>query len=96
MARADSENTVLKQAIATVQKSEGSKPKSSTKIDKIFAQTFTAKSKAAIHKDYACMLNQTDVINNNNKFYVIQIAEDKGSFYLFTRWGRVVSVFEAS
>jgi len=38
-----------------------------------------------------CMLNQTNIGNNNNKFYVIQlIASDDGKqFYCYNRWGRV-------
>jgi poly [ADP-ribose] polymerase len=37
------------------------------------------------------MLNQTDITNNNNKFYVIQLLEsDNGNgWYVWTRWGRV-------
>ncbi|KAG7030214.1 Poly [ADP-ribose] polymerase 2 [Cucurbita argyrosperma subsp. argyrosperma] len=40
---------------------------------------------------YDAMLNQTNVGNNNNKFYVIQALEsDGGGTYMFyTRWGRV-------
>ncbi|XP_041376216.1 poly [ADP-ribose] polymerase 2-like [Gigantopelta aegis] len=38
-----------------------------------------------------CMLNQTDVGNNNNKFYLIQLLKDdsKTSYYIWQRWGRV-------
>jgi len=38
-----------------------------------------------------CMLNQTNIKNNNNKFYVIQLLEGDSSksFHCFTRWGRV-------
>ncbi|KAB7502845.1 Poly [ADP-ribose] polymerase 3 [Armadillidium nasatum] len=35
------------------------------------------------------MLNQTNIGNNNNKFYVIQIGKEKSNFILFTKWGRV-------
>ncbi|CAE6521178.1 unnamed protein product [Rhizoctonia solani] len=38
------------------------------------------------------MLNQTDAINNNNKFYVIQLlhpTNNKNSVTLHVRWGRV-------
>ncbi|CAE6435046.1 unnamed protein product [Rhizoctonia solani] len=38
------------------------------------------------------MLNQTDAMNNNNKFYVIQLlhpSKDKNSVSLHVRWGRV-------
>ncbi|XP_069114193.1 poly [ADP-ribose] polymerase 2-like isoform X2 [Argopecten irradians] len=37
-----------------------------------------------------CMLNQTNVSNNNNKYYLIQLLnEGKGKFYVWQRWGRV-------
>jgi len=38
-----------------------------------------------------CMLNQTDVGNNNNKYYLIQCLESDngGSYYCWQRWGRV-------
>ncbi|RZC53061.1 hypothetical protein C5167_011914 [Papaver somniferum] len=42
---------------------------------------------------YDAMLNQTNVSDNNNKFYVIQALESDvgggGGFMVFTRWGRV-------
>eukprot|EP00727_Mastigamoeba_balamuthi_P014275 m51a1_g9470 hypothetical protein (661) ;mRNA; f:574726-577270 len=40
---------------------------------------------------YDCMLNQTNIGSNNNKFYVIQVLkEDSGnSYYVWNRWGRV-------
>ncbi|KAL0978326.1 hypothetical protein UPYG_G00169020 [Umbra pygmaea] len=42
-----------------------------------------------VYEDYDCMLNQTNIGNNNNKFYVIQVLEIGGSYYCWTRWGRV-------
>ncbi|XP_057311837.1 protein mono-ADP-ribosyltransferase PARP3-like isoform X2 [Hydractinia symbiolongicarpus] len=39
--------------------------------------------------DYDCMLNQTNIGANNNKFYVIQLIQDGGKFFLWNRWGRV-------
>jgi len=38
-----------------------------------------------------CMLNQTDIGNNNNKFYVIQLIEDDNAkkWTVWNRWGRV-------
>ena len=42
--------------------------------------------------DYDCMLNQTNIGQNNNKFYIIQLIQrkKKGSQVgLWTRWGRV-------
>jgi len=35
------------------------------------------------------MLNQTNISQNNNKFYVIQLLKSGNGYYLFTRWGRV-------
>ncbi|KAH3881504.1 protein mono-ADP-ribosyltransferase PARP3-like [Dreissena polymorpha] len=39
--------------------------------------------------DYDCMLNQTNIGDNNNKYYVIQVLEKGGNFYAWNRWGRV-------
>ncbi|KAK3890663.1 hypothetical protein Pcinc_005397 [Petrolisthes cinctipes] len=38
-----------------------------------------------------CMLNQTNIQFNNNKFYLIQLLEDdsQGTFSVWMRWGRV-------
>src|SRR5688500_6485954 len=44
---------------------------------------------AVVHEDYDCMLNQTNIGANNNKFYVIQLLEKGGKYYCWTRWGRV-------
>lgn len=41
---------------------------------------------------YACTLNQTEVgeDTNKNKFYIMQVFKDlKGTFYFYTRWGRI-------
>ncbi|XP_026445164.1 poly [ADP-ribose] polymerase 2-like [Papaver somniferum] len=40
---------------------------------------------------YDAMLNQTNLSDNNNKFYMIQALESDGGggFMVFTRWGRV-------
>mmetsp|Transcript_55329 Transcript_55329/g.83735 ORF Transcript_55329/g.83735 Transcript_55329/m.83735 type:complete len:918 (-) Transcript_55329:210-2963(-) len=35
------------------------------------------------------MLNQTNIANNNNKFYKIQLIQAGASFTVLTRWGRV-------
>nr|XP_044992540.1 protein mono-ADP-ribosyltransferase PARP3 [Jaculus jaculus] len=45
-----------------------------------------------VHKDYDCTLNQTNVVSNNNKFYIIQLLEDGGRFACWNRWGRVGEV----
>ncbi|KAL6515968.1 Poly [ADP-ribose] polymerase 2 [Orobanche gracilis] len=40
---------------------------------------------------YDAMLNQTNVMENNNKFFVLQVIEsdDGGRFMVYFRWGRV-------
>ncbi|XP_038681240.1 poly [ADP-ribose] polymerase 2-A isoform X2 [Tripterygium wilfordii] len=40
---------------------------------------------------YDAMLNQTNVGDNNNKFYVLQLLEsdDGGKYMVYNRWGRV-------
>ena len=40
-----------------------------------------------VFEDYDCMLNQTNIGQNNNKFYVIQIIQDGSNFYTYNRWG---------
>ncbi|EGW08878.1 protein mono-ADP-ribosyltransferase PARP3 isoform X1 [Cricetulus griseus] len=45
-----------------------------------------------VHEDYDCTLNQTNIGNNNNKFYVIQLLEEGGHFFCWNRWGRVGEV----
>lgn len=45
-----------------------------------------------ICEDYDCMLNQTNIGNNNNKFYIIQLiqsTDSKNTYYCWNRWGRV-------
>lgn len=43
-----------------------------------------------VHEDYDCTLNQTNIGNNNNKFYIIQLLQDGNRFACWNRWGRVV------
>jgi poly [ADP-ribose] polymerase len=38
-------------------------------------------------KPYSCVLNQTEIDSNMNKFYIMQIVKDK-DFILYTRYGR--------
>ena len=40
---------------------------------------------------YACVLNQTNIAQNNNKFFVIQVLKkfDEDHYYCWIRWGRV-------
>ncbi|XP_037385906.1 protein mono-ADP-ribosyltransferase PARP3 [Talpa occidentalis] len=45
-----------------------------------------------VHEDYDCTLNQTNIGNNNNKFYVIQLLKEGDGFACWNRWGRVGEV----
>lgn len=41
---------------------------------------------------YAKTLNQSNLQNNNNKFYILQILQNEtnpSSIFFYTRWGRV-------
>lgn len=41
---------------------------------------------------YSCTMNQTHMMQNNNKFYIIQVLEtdsSPASYYMWNRWGRV-------
>ncbi|XP_051563518.1 protein mono-ADP-ribosyltransferase PARP3-like isoform X2 [Myxocyprinus asiaticus] len=51
--------------------------------------SFCHLSNAEVHEDFDCMLNQTNIGQNNNKFYVIQVLVSGGRYYCWTRWGRV-------
>jgi len=46
---------------------------------------------------YDVMLNQTNVGQNNNKFYVIQLLSNpSGEYLVYTRWGRVGDVGQSA
>ncbi|XP_068598888.1 protein mono-ADP-ribosyltransferase PARP3 [Brachionichthys hirsutus] len=49
-------------------------------------------SDGEVHEDYDCMLNQTNIGHNNNKFYVVQIIKSDNGYYSWNRWGRVGEV----
>lgn len=46
-------------------------------------------SGAQVVEDYDCMLNQTNIGQNNNKYYVIQLLQSWSQYHVWTRWGRV-------
>ncbi|WAR26084.1 PARP3-like protein [Mya arenaria] len=46
-------------------------------------------SNYSVVDDFDCMLNQTNIGHNNNKFYVIQMLQNGTDYYNWTRWGRV-------
>jgi poly [ADP-ribose] polymerase len=46
-------------------------------------------SNAEVVDDWGVMLNQTNIKQNNNKFYVIQLLKTGSTYHVYTRWGRV-------
>lgn len=64
-------------------KAAGPQVKAKKKIDDL------CDADGEIYEDYDCMLNQTNIGHNNNKFYVIQLIEGVNKFFCWTRWGRV-------
>ncbi|XP_071781970.1 protein mono-ADP-ribosyltransferase PARP3 [Centroberyx gerrardi] len=64
----------------------GPQVKGKRKVDEHCSQS------GEVYEDYDCMLNQTNIGHNNNKFYVIQVIKDKKHYYCWNRWGRVGEV----
>ncbi|XP_060925342.1 protein mono-ADP-ribosyltransferase PARP3 [Limanda limanda] len=63
----------------------GPQVKSSRRVD----EHCSVSGSAQVHEDYDCMLNQTNVGHNNNKFYVIQVIKANNKYHTWNRWGRV-------
>ncbi|XP_075688565.1 protein mono-ADP-ribosyltransferase PARP3 isoform X1 [Rhinoderma darwinii] len=75
-------------AVQALKASTGKKGKA--KIDA--ACSVVGHGNTEVYEDYDCMLNQTNIGNNNNKFYIIQLlhgTDAKQTFYCWNRWGRV-------
>ncbi|XP_074528212.1 protein mono-ADP-ribosyltransferase PARP3 [Halichoeres trimaculatus] len=66
----------------------GSQAKGKRKVDSHCQLSATGE----VYEDYDCMLNQTNIGHNNNKFYVIQVVQSGKSYYSWNRWGRVGEV----
>ena len=68
--------------------------KGSAPIDEYFDQKLAKNYHVLVEggKVFSTTLNQTNIKNNNNKFYLLQILQsdsNPNSCYFFTRWGRV-------
>ncbi|GLD64430.1 poly [ADP-ribose] [Lates japonicus] len=66
----------------------GPQVKSKRKVD----EHCSLSGSGEVHEDYDCMLNQTNIGHNNNKFYVIQVIKANKKYYSWNRWGRVGEV----
>ncbi|KAL3852915.1 hypothetical protein ACJMK2_016521 [Sinanodonta woodiana] len=83
----DTKPRTLKDAILSLKTADKLKKKSH-KPDEYFYLS----DKATVVDDYDCMLNQTNIGNNNNKYYMIQVLQVGRMFYSWNRWGRVGEV----
>ncbi|XP_022104043.1 poly [ADP-ribose] polymerase 3-like [Acanthaster planci] len=72
----------LKQAVEALKSAEKGKKKAYV-IDSYFPGS------GSVYEDFDCMLNQTNISQNNNKYYVIQLIQQGKQFTVWTRWGRV-------
>ncbi|XP_013790315.1 poly [ADP-ribose] polymerase 3-like [Limulus polyphemus] len=81
----DSEGTKIRKVFENL-KNEPSK-KGKSKPD----EYCPVSTNVEVFEDFDCMLNQTNIGNNNNKYYVIQLLKNKTakSYYVWNRWGRV-------
>ena len=65
--------------------------KSSSKVDTLCPIGHEATILKEDGEVWECMLNQTNIQNNNNKYFLLQLLVDeaKGKYYTWFRWGRV-------
>ncbi|XP_013068782.2 protein mono-ADP-ribosyltransferase PARP3-like [Biomphalaria glabrata] len=82
--KTEPETPTIKDHIAAL-KSEDKGVKRKHMADQLFPQARLAQ----VFEDYDAMLNQTNIQQNNNKFYIIQVLTLNGLYYVWNRWGRV-------
>ena len=72
---------------------KGFKPSADLRCDEIFPRKDVCS--VYVNPDdgvpYHCVLNQTNIGQNNNKFFIIQVCKkrDAEKYYAWIRWGRV-------
>ena len=81
---------VKKSLQENIKKTKSTGQKSSSKVDNLCP----IGHKATILKEgdqiWECMLNQTNIQNNNNKYFLLQLlVDEKGQYSTWFRWGRV-------
>ena len=76
----DAGKSSFSKAAATLRKADQKKRK--PKVDSHMGSA----SLYEVVDDWDCMLNQTNIGHNNNKFYVIQLLKRGSSFYVWNRW----------
>ena len=75
----DAPKSSFGKAAATLRKTEEKKRK--PKVD----SHIPLASSYEVVDDWDCMLNQTNIGHNNNKYYVIQLLKRGSAFYVWTR-----------
>ncbi|XP_065660211.1 protein mono-ADP-ribosyltransferase PARP3 isoform X2 [Hydra vulgaris] len=80
----DAKPVTIKDKLKAIAEKEKADKKKMFKVDSLCTL-----SNASVVDDYDCMLNQTNVGHNNNKFYVIQLICSGAGYYVWNRWGRV-------
>jgi len=81
-------DTKKRKADTAIDEDEGSAPKKS-KVVNIKVDKRCGLGGATVFENWGVTLNQTNIKNNNNKFYVIQVLNVGKTYYCYTRWGRV-------
>jgi len=80
----DEKPTMKEKLVALAKAEEKSRKNRAREVD-----SHCSLAGAEVWIDFDCMLNQTNIGNNNNKFYVIQLLAVGKNFYVWNRWGRV-------
>ena len=81
------EETDFSKALRVLKSAEVGKKQRQPKVD----AHVPSSSNYVVEGEWDCMLNQTNIGQNNNKYYVIQMLSHKtnGKLYVWNRWGRV-------
>lgn len=100
-------NNTVKPSKTTTTDTKKKKSSSASNSEEVTVRSFTMKGKAPVdpecfskdkyhvyyegHNVYDAMLNQTNLKNNNNKFYLMQVLQSDNSkgYAVWFRWGRV-------
>ena len=74
-----------------IKKTKSTGQKSSSKVDTLCPIGHKATILKEGEEVWECMLNQTNIQNNNNKYFLLQLLvdESKGQYFTWFRWGRV-------
>eukprot|EP00048_Salpingoeca_helianthica_P015051 m.224790 g.224790 ORF g.224790 m.224790 type:complete len:654 (+) comp16545_c0_seq1:57-2018(+) len=76
-----------KMAALAAQKSSKLRP--NAPVDALVPGAGSFKVYSSATETFDVMLNQTNIGQNNNKYYVIQLLERGGTYWTWNRWGRV-------